>query len=169
MGVWLPALLAAASLGGSPPVTQYPGPTVAFSYPSGWQLQAWQEPTHNFVPLVGVSTQPLHDPCSVTTTVIRCGFPLSRLNPGGVLGWWARVGLTISPTSLVVTNYTIGGRRAVFKVYRRPGHCRQIGGDRTIVVTVMPGDLHFEACLRRPGLAAHERMIRAMLASTTFP
>jgi hypothetical protein len=165
--VWLAALLAAASLGGSPPVATYAGPTVAFAYPAAWQAQAWQEPTHNFVPLVAVATQPLHDPCAVAANVIRCGWPVERLKRGGTFAWWARIGLLISPTSLVVTNTTVGGRGASLATWR-PGHCREIGGDKTLVVTVLPGDLHFEACLRKPGLAAHERQIRALLASTTF-
>lgn len=165
--MWLAALLAAASLSGSPPVATYTSVPLSFSYPATWQIQAWQEPTHSFVPLVGVSTQPLHDPCSITPTVIRCGFPLERLNPGGILGWWSRIGLLIAPAGAVVTNYSLGGRRASLVTWR-PGHCQAIGGDKTLVVTVLPGDLHFEACLRRPNLAAHERQIRAMLASTTF-
>lgn len=163
----LAALVAAASLAVSPTATPYAGPAVSFSYPDAWQLASWPERTRNYVPLVGVSTQPLADPCSVTPEVIRCGFPLQQLRRGGVLAWWSRFGLRIVPDTFVVTNFTVGGRRASYRAWRG-GHCKAIGGDRTIVVTVLPGDLRFEACLRRPNLAARERQIRALLASTTF-
>jgi hypothetical protein len=164
--VLLAAVLAAASLAGVPSAT-YPGPVVSFSYPATWQAAAWPERTRSYVPLVGVANQALRDPCSVTANLIRCGFPVGHLKRGGVVGWWSRFGLIISPEALVVTNFRVGGRGATIRTWRG-GHCRTIGGDRTIVVTVLPGNLRFEACLRAPGLAARERQIRALLASASF-
>jgi hypothetical protein len=50
----------------------------------------------------------------------------------------------------------------------RPGPCRTIGADETIVRN-FSNAYSVEACLRGPGRNAAERQVRAMLASARFP
>ena len=46
--------------------------------------------------LASWSNQPMHDPCvtrrSATGTLTRCGYPITRLRPGGVLVTWRGTG-----------------------------------------------------------------------------
>jgi hypothetical protein len=54
----------------------------------------------------------------------------------------------------------------------KPGLCRTIGADETIAVEIerplADNWTAFTACLRGPGLAAGERDVNALLASTRF-
>ena len=99
------------------------------------------------------------DPCTTTGATTRCGLPVRRMRPGGVvLVWWTGRGFTARMLHL---------RRAV-RVRVLRGGCRDIGGDEIITAQIAAG--HHEvflasACLRGPGIAAHERAFRAMARS----
>jgi hypothetical protein len=180
VGIVAAAALASACGGGSgkaqaapmnPPLTSYSGSYVSFSYPAGWKALRFQRPLelHSF-PLVYLSTQAIHSPCSTHGNETTCGWPLKRLRPGGVLAVWqlpyappcagcapARAGVPVR----------VGGRSATRQV-KAGGVCSAIGADRTIDV-VVKNSVEFLACLRGPSLAQNERRVDALLRSTQFP
>jgi hypothetical protein len=157
-----------------PPLANYTGPGLAFSYPSTWTASTPIRPSValHFNPLVYLSTQPVHAPCSTKGNTTSCGFPVDHLQPGGVLVTWETNGLLamgLGPGRQV----QVGGHPAV-RQETTGGECRRIGADRTIDVAVathtLPSALtYFTACLRGPGLADAEKSVDALLASTTFP
>jgi hypothetical protein len=185
--LWIAAVAAAAALtsacggGGSraaansPPLVKYAGPGVSFTHPANWKAYPfrWHPPVLHFRPLVYLSTQPVHDPCSTRGNETTCGFPVRRLAPGGVLVTWAVYGIPVSGVrSSPGMAVRVGGRYAK-RVTAKPGDCRRIGADRTIQVTIGSATkftvpTQFTACLRGPGLARNERRIDALLASTRF-
>jgi hypothetical protein len=155
----------------NPPLQQYSGQYVRFDYPVGWSALRFRRPLelHSF-PLVYLSTQAIHSPCSTSGNETTCGWPVERLQPGGILAVWQLPyappcpGCTPGP---VGTPVQVGGRRATRQV-EAGGACRAIGADRTIDV-VVKNSLEFVACLRRPNLAQNERRVDALLESTQFP
>ncbi|MFL5943578.1 MAG: hypothetical protein ACJ75L_09980, partial [Gaiellaceae bacterium] len=155
----------------NPPLTSYSGSYVSFSYPAGWKALQFQRPLelHSF-PLVYLSTQAIHSPCSTHGNETNCGWPLKHLRPGGVLAVWELPyappcnGCASGPTG---TPVQVGGRLATRQV-KAGGACRAIGADRTIEVLVK-NSVEFMACLRGPNLAQNERRVDALLRSTQFP
>lgn len=153
------------------PLMNYSGSYVDFNYPAGWKALRFRRPLelHSF-PLVYLSTQAIHSPCSTRGNETTCGWPLRRLQPGGVLAVWQ---LPYSPPcpgcarGPMGTPVQVGGRRAMRRV-AAGGVCRSIGADRTIEVMIKNG-VEFMACLRGPNLAQNERRVDALLKSTRFP
>jgi hypothetical protein len=153
------------------PLQKYSGPYVSFNYPADWNALRFRRPPelHSF-PLVYLSTQSIHNPCSTQGNATNCGWPLGRLPPGGVLAVWQLpytppcVGCAYAPTG---TPVQVGGRRATRQV-TAGGVCRAIGADRTIDVLVK-NSVEFMACLRGPNLAQNERRVDALLKSAQFP
>jgi hypothetical protein len=173
------AVWAAASSGAKPPrLATYRNSFVTFRYPAAWSPSVWQAPRQmlHFHPMVFLSTQPTHDPCSTSSgaggTSITCGWPIDRLAPGGVVVRWENRG---SPDASLATfpglSTDVGGRRAKLST-QRPGSCGGLGADKAISVAIarpMASNwTAFEACLRGPLLAEHERQVRALLSSTRF-
>jgi hypothetical protein len=156
-----------------PPLATYTGSGLSFSYPAAWTAAKPVLPTVglHFNPLVYLSTQPVHAPCSTKGNTTSCGFPVDHLQPGGVLITWETNGLLamgLGPG----TQLQVGGHPAARQEKTR-GECRTIGADRTIDVAIathtLPSALtYFTACLRGPGLAQAEQSVDALLASTTF-
>jgi hypothetical protein len=154
----------------APPLQKYAGPYVSFNYPAQWKAVRFRRPVelHSF-PLVYLSTQSIHSPCSTHGNETACGWPLGRLRPGGVLAVWQLpyappcVGCASGPTG---TPVQVGGRRATRKV-TAGGACRAIGADRTIDVMVK-NSVEFMACLRGPNLAQNEHRVDALLKSAQF-
>jgi hypothetical protein len=155
-----------------PPLVRYSNSLLSFSYPAAWKAYPFQwEGELHFRPLVYLSTQPVHDPCSMQGNAISCGFPVSRLRPGGVLVTWN----ASNPPS---TKLAAGSRLRIDghparRVDTSDGICRSIGADRTIDVLIqtrpLPSPLtEVTACLRGPSLAQAEKKVDAMLASTTL-
>jgi hypothetical protein len=179
VGIAATATLASACGGGarpqaaakSPPLTSYSGSYVSFSYPAGWKSLRFQRPLelHSF-PLVYLSTQAIHSPCTTQGSRTTCGWPLKHLQPGGVLAVWQ---VPYAPpcagcaSGQAGTTLRIGGRSATRQV-KAGGVCRTIGADRTIDVMVK-NSVEFMACLRGPNLAQNERRVDALLRSTQFP
>lgn len=155
----------------NPPLTSYSGSYVSFNYPSEWKALRFRRPLelHSF-PLVYLSTQPIHSPCSTHGNETTCGWPLKRLRPGGVLAVWQ---LPYAPpcagcaSAPVGTPVRIGGRSATRQV-KAGGVCHSIGADRTIDV-IVKNSVEFMACLRGPNLAQNEHRVDALLRSTQFP
>lgn len=156
----------------SPPLVTYSGSLLTFTHPVAWKAYPFRWPGElHFRPLVYLSTQPVHNPCATTGNTTTCGFPVQRLEPGGVLVTWnasnpPAVGLGPGAQTRV------GGRPAR-RVDTAEGICSSIGADRTIEVLVEtsppPSTLtEFTACLRGPGLAANVARVDALLASTKF-
>jgi hypothetical protein len=155
------------------PLATYTGSGLSFSYPAAWTEYKPTLPTVflHFNPLVYLSTQPVHAPCSTSGNTTSCGFPVDHLQPGGVLITWETNGLLamgLGPG----TKLQVGGHPAV-RQEKTGGECRRIGADRTIDVAVathsLPSALtYFTACLRAPGLADAEKDVDALLASTKF-
>jgi hypothetical protein len=156
-----------------PPPSTYAGAGLSFSYPSAWTEYKPALPTVSlhFNPLVYLSTQPVHAPCSTNGNTTSCGFPVDHLQPGGVLVTWETNGLLamgLGPG----TQIQVGGHLAA-RQNKTGGECRKIGADRTIDVAVathsLPSALtYLTACLRGPGLADEEKSVDALLASTKF-
>jgi hypothetical protein len=156
----------------NPPVVKYSSPTLSFTHPVAWKAYPFQWPGElHFRPLVYLSTQPVHDPCSTQGNTTTCGFPVQSLQPGGVLVTWnasnpPAVGLGSG------SQIRVGGRSAR-RVDSAGGMCRSIDADRTIDVLIatrqLPSTLtEFTACLRGPGLAENMQRVDALLASTKF-
>jgi hypothetical protein len=154
-----------------PPLQNYSGSGLSFSYPATWTAYPGKQAELHFQPLVYLSTQPVHDPCSTKGKVTTCGFPVDRLKPGGVLVMWQKYGIPamgLGPGARI----RVGGDPATF-VDKPGGACRKIGADRTIeaVVQTSPPPAAFTyltACLREPGTAENGRSVNALLASTKF-
>lgn len=154
-----------------PPLLQYSGSGLSFSYPAAWTASAGKPAELHFDPLVYLSTQPVHDPCSTHGSETTCGFPVGHLQPGGVLVVWERNGIPamgLGPG----TRIRVGGHPASL-VDTPGGECRKIGADRTINVTVETSDppapfTYLTACLREPGVAENVSNVNALLASTKF-
>lgn len=156
-----------------PPLTTYTTPGLSFSYPAAWTASKPILPavSLHFNPLVYLSTQPVHAPCSTKGNTTSCGFPVDHLQPGGVLVTWETNGLLamgLGPGTAIQVDGHPAARQET-----TGGECRRIGADRTIDVAVathtLPSALtYFTACLRGPGLGEAEKSVDALLASTTF-
>jgi hypothetical protein len=154
------------------PLVQYSNSALSFTHPASWKAYPfrWAGELH-FQPMVYLSTQPVHDPCSTQGNTTSCGFPVGQLKPGGVLVTWNASG---PPTTGLASGSRIqvDGHRAR-RVDSAGGICRSIGADKTIDVLVQTRPLpstptEFTACLRGPGLAQEEQSVDALLASTKF-
>jgi hypothetical protein len=153
-------------------LVRYSDSSLSFSHPAAWKAYPfrWDGGLH-FRPLVYLSTQPVHDPCSMQGNTLSCGFPVGRLGPGGVLVTWnasSPPATGLGPGSRI----RVGGRPAR-RVDTAGGICRGIGADRTIDVLIQTSPLpstptEFTACLRGPGLVQAEKSVDALLASTKF-
>jgi hypothetical protein len=154
-----------------PTVVKYSSSFLTFTHPATWKAYPAQTGELHFNPLVYLSTQPVHEPCTTTGNTTSCGFPVKELAPGGVLVSWLHNGppaLTLGPGRQI----RVGGRPAVI-VDTAGGMCSQIRADRTIDVRIelqpLPSALlELTACLRRPNLAQDRASIDALLASTRF-
>ena len=156
-----------------PPAVKYTSSFLSFTHPAAWKASSPRTQALHFNPLVYLSTQPVHAPCTTTGSETACGFPLKHLEPGGVLVSWLYNGgppaLTLGPGKRI----QVGGRPATI-VSAAGGICGQVGADRTIDVRIemrpLPSALlELTACLRGPGLAQQEARVNALLASTKFP
>lgn len=155
-----------------PRLVTYANAFLSFSHPASWTAHPfrWSGALH-FRPMVYLSTQPVHDPCSTRGNTTSCGFPVRQLQPGGVLLTWNASNppaIALGPGARV----RIGGRPAR-RVDTVGGMCHSIGADRTIDVLIetepLPSSLtEFTACLRGPGLVQAEKSVDALLGSTRF-
>jgi hypothetical protein len=174
------AVWATASSGAKPPrLETYRNSFVTFRYPAGWSPSVWQAPRQmlHFHPMVFLSTQRTHDPCRTASaagggTSVTCGWPIDHLAPGGVvLRWENRGSPGVSLATFPGLSTDIGGRRAKLST-QGPSSCDSLGADKAITVAIarpMASNwTAFEACLRGPHLAEHERQVRALLSSTQF-
>jgi hypothetical protein len=154
-----------------PPVVSYSHSFLSFTHPAEWKAYSPHAHELHFNPLVYLSTQPVHDPCTTSGNTTSCGFPVKQLEPGGVLVGWLYGG----PPAFSLgagKRIRVGGRPAV-RTDTAGGICRRIGADRTIDVRVelrpLPSPpLELVACLREPGAAQATSSIDALLASTRF-
>lgn len=156
----------------TPSLVKYSSSSVTFMHPVAWKAYPFRWPGElHFRPLVYLSNQPVHDPCSTQGNTTSCGFPVQTLEPGGVLVTW---NASEPPsTGLGPGSQTRIGGRPARRVDTAGGLCRSIGADRTIDVLVATGPLpstltEFTACLRGPGLAQNVKRVDALLASTKF-
>jgi hypothetical protein len=146
---------------------------LVFGYPPGWKPTVPQiTRALHFDPMVYVSSQPVRPPCRTRGSVTACGWPLDRLRRGGALLVWENRGAPgWSLRTAAGAPVRVGGRKAK-RAVDRPGACAAIGADETIQVAIarpLPENwTAFTACLKGPGLAAGEREVDAVLASTHF-
>lgn len=146
---------------------------LVFRYPAVWKPAVVKiTGTLHFSPMLYLSSQPVHPPCHSQRSATVCGWPLERLRPGGALIVWENRGFPgWSLRTTQGTSVRIGGRPAKQTVMQ-PGECAAIGADETIAIEIerpIPDNwTAFTACLRGPGLAATEREVDAVLASTHF-
>ena len=156
-----------------PPLQNYTGSGLSFTYPAAWKLYKPILPSVglHFNPLVYLSTQPVHAPCKTSGNETVCDFPVEHLQLGGVLVTWETNGLPatgLGPGTRIQVDGHPASRQA-----KTGGECSRIGADETIDVAVetspLPSALtYLTACLRGPDLAQAEKSVDALLASTTF-
>ena len=163
----------ATTSGGSAKLADFHNQFVEFRYPTAW---AAAEPdvatTLHFHPIVYLSAQPTGNPCRTTGSETACTWPIRHLRAGGVLIVWENRGYPgWTLRSMPGRPLRVGGRPARLHV-SHPGICRAIGADETIDVAIaraLNGNwTALTACLRRPNVAANEREVDALLASTRF-
>ena len=155
-------------------LTNFQNSFVEFRYPTAWDAaQPDTSARLHFHPMLYLSVQPTKDPCRSAGDETTCGWPVSRLRPGGVLVVWENRGYpgwSLASTPGAPTH--VGGRSAR-KLVSRPGACRAIDADETVQVEIerpgMSGNwTAVTACLRNPNLVANEQALAALLASTRF-
>jgi hypothetical protein len=155
------------------PLAKYTGSGLSFSYPAEWTASKPILPVQDlhFHPLVYLSTQAVHAPCTTNGNETSCGLPIDSLQPGGVLAYWQYNELPLTgPITLTGKKIQVDGHPAGVKS-TASGECQGIGADRTVEADVDLGNdslIHLTACLRGPGLAKAEKSIDALLASTKF-
>jgi hypothetical protein len=160
----------AATSSFDPPLATYSNSLLSFTHPADWKAYPfqWAGELH-FQPIVYLSTQSVHDPCSTTGNTTSCGFPVTQLEPGGVLVTW-------SASNPPATRFGSGARIQVdghpaTRTVTAGGMCSSIGADRTIDVLIQTKPFpstptEMTACLRGPDLAQSEKSVDALLAST---
>ena len=118
-----------------PPLVKYSNSLLSFTHPADWKAYPfqWAGELH-FQPLVYLSTQAVHDPCSTKGNTTSCGFPVKQLEPGGVLVTWN----ASNPPS---TGFGPGPRIQVdghpaTRTITAGGMCSSIGADRTVDVLI---------------------------------
>jgi hypothetical protein len=162
----------------SHPESVYNGEGVRFKHPSCWTATSFAEVSSFSDSLVDLSNQPMHDPCTRTTSPsgggleTECGWPLTSLDPGGILVRWSSDG---SPTWRIEnqpgTSLTVAGRPAREQI-TEPGDCGSIGADETISVeverTVQDNFYEMMACFQGPDLKETASQVQEMIDSTTF-
>lgn len=160
-----------------PPLAEFSGSGLSFSYPSVWTATKPSFPYQDlhFHPIVFLSTQPVHAPCTTKGNETDCGIPIAidTLQPGGVFAMWQPAEgppLVSGELAPFKGTFQIDGHPAQRKE-TAGGECSEIGADRTISVEVERATqdyIFFTACLRKPGLAQAEKSVDALLASTKF-
>jgi hypothetical protein len=155
------------------PLAKYANTFLSFRHPANWKAYPfrWSGALH-FQPMLYVSTQAVRDPCQTSGNSTVCKWPVRRLQPDGVLIAWENRGFPgWSLRTQRGKSIRIDGRSAK-RSEARPGACAAIGGDLTIEVAIarpMASNwTEATACVRGPHLAANERRIDSLLASTRF-
>jgi hypothetical protein len=110
-----------------------------FDHPLAWRAQEFPNVGHGSFggPVVFLSTEALHDPCTVTSDArgqeIACGLPLDQLPDGGILATWDQVGVPgddAAERNRVGERLTVDGYPTWFDV-KTPGDCG-FGADQTV-------------------------------------
>lgn len=155
------------------PLVKFANDYLTFRHPATWKAYPfrWGGELH-FQPMLYVSSQPVQNPCRTNGNATVCKWPVRQLRPDGVLIAWENRGfpgwsLRTQPGESI----RIDGRSAK-RASARPGACAAIGGDLTIEVAIArplaSNWTEATACVRGPHLAANERRLDALLASTRF-
>jgi hypothetical protein len=154
-------------------ITRFRNSYLMFSAPADWHSHVFKaRPSPHETPLVYLSSQPVHDPCRPAAGGTACGWPVDRLQPGGVLIVWEnRTFPGWSLESVQGKAASVGGR-AARRAALQPGECATIGGDETIELAIrrpVPSSwTSVTACLRGPDLAKEADRLDALLTSTRF-
>lgn len=150
--------------------TQYAGSQLAFGYPAQWMRYSFPDGPSTFsVPILYLSTDRLHDPCTVTGGNTDCTEPIGRLSAGGVLIAWSADGAPgWTLARLTGTSTTIATRPAKVRT-EVPGDCVGVGGQVSITAYIDSGDAEhwyeMDACVNGPNAVAGQRQVMAMLAT----
>jgi hypothetical protein len=151
------AVIAGCSNGGSSPAsTAASGPLyeerttyenasygLRFTHPAAWHEQEWNAQTGGTFgnPIVYLSTQAMHEPCTNDTTdgnlTIDCGNVIDSLDEDSFLATWQQVGVPADEQPdlhRVGERLTVGGYPA-WRSVATPGDC-DLGADQTINVRV---------------------------------
>ena len=154
---------------------------ISFERPSNWSR--WQPNEHypwNDGPLIYLSTDPLLSSCATAPEATpnpansqgrACAWPLTELNPDGVLVTWLTTRI-LERLPTTGEKLEVNAAPAGIQI-TRPGDCGTIKADETIEVLVPIGqptplsNIAVVACLRGPDLAAAEAKLRTMLTSST--
>jgi len=142
---------------------------LSFQYPTQWREHPPfpDDPPEAFAtPITYLSSYPLSDPCTRTTTETVCYS--GKVPVGGIRVSWDTVHLPrpSGAAQLTSPNTTIANRDA--RVTITKGDCGPQPSESIVAGISRPeGDLYgMSACLRGPGLARSERQVLAMLSST---
>lgn len=163
----------------APSLARFDRDGVSFLYPASWRAYTWPVTSTVSEPIVYLSTASQTSPCVTTGSATVCGAPLKHLEPSGVLIWW----FTSSPDwigRIPGVHTKIGGRPAT--LYSGTPNdmldlgCKRLGGQREITALVtaavdannVGSAFAVSACFRGPNIAANQRRVEALLASTSF-
>jgi hypothetical protein len=149
---------------------------ISFVYPKTWQAMPEQFAATKRT-LVYLSTDPLHDPCQRTPSLITCHFPIDSIGPNGVFAYWLEGRWSVLAVRRAPGTPTrIGGRPARVAISSSGSAvdgCRQLGGDEAVTALVARPVPHtfdvFVACLSGPDHQQAEKEIGVILESTRFP
>lgn len=184
-----PTSVAASALPSSTPTSRegldrtFVDAELTFRY--AWPLapSIWDDVSTITWPIVYLTSQPTHDPCSTATasngqiTSTSCGDPITGLAPGGSLVHWYNSNL---PGSRLVdqpgTDAVVGGHPARVLISAADGGCRRLGGRESVQATVDAGRpspvgvfIHLDACLTRSGQTASVLAMLRTLRVLTAP
>jgi hypothetical protein len=185
-----PLLLVAAcsSANGSPSLPPTSAATVTtlgglkLPHPATWKLGATDEPPGTMGTVLGyLSTDAMHDPCTLTPSSLSCGYPLTKLAPNGVLiGVSNEVRLGVASRLPNTDLRTVAGKSAT--VMEGPptttgptaSGCAGIGGEYQMTVdidaapTAQNGNvLQLSACFSGPNTSAATQAFDTMLDDAT--
>lgn len=166
-------------------LAHFEDPFLAFDYPAYWGNMTFDcgktisecENDPCFEPGCGIkliyfSTVPFKDPCTTAGDEIRCGWPIDKLEPNGLVAVWTRRFAQEIPFSFDPSAYPLvsaGGRTATWQVLPQ-GTCDDVGGTTGFVVTVPDPAAtlwrtDISGCLAGPDTATLELQLRQMLSS----
>lgn len=166
----------------SPVLVLDEGSGFRFERPSDWNR--WVPNEHNAItsgPLVYLSNEPLLVTCAAKPPAtpnppdplgMACHWPLTQLEPNGVLVTWYTSRI-LYPLPTAGEPMTVNGAPTRWQI-ERPGSCSEIGAEETVTVAVPIGqptplsNISVFACLRGPDLSSAEAKVKAVLESATF-
>jgi hypothetical protein len=167
------------------PLAHYSDRTLSFDHPASWRVSHYEVTSSFSATIVFLSTQPIHDPCSVrTASSLVCSLslaePTQTLKPGGVEVVWSEHDFPgwsfdrVQGQALVVD-----GHAARWQTQSEPqpdphapSTCSHMGGLESVQVIVLSSVPYrwyeLDACFGPGDPASRERELHILLDSVRF-